>query len=140
MHVFFLHRKLCVGLLLLLVGWLACWQPAIASLMTSTDQSRYSLTDHTLFWQSDEPLTLNELIERDPSFTQTQHKSDLNFGYTPNEVWLRTQVENPTAHSQQWIVEFEYPFLDRVTLHVIREHFNEQKTYTQRSTRRVARC
>lgn len=115
------------GLLLLLAGWAACWQPAVASLATSVDQSRYSFTDHTQFWQSDESLTLNELLERDPSFTEAQHKSDLNFGYTPNEIWLRTEVENPTKHSQHWIVEFEYPFLDRVTLHIMREHFIEQK-------------
>lgn len=127
MHASLLHRQVCLGLLLLLIGWIASWQPAAASLTTSVDQSRYSLTDHTQFWQSDAPLTLDELLERDPSFTQAQHKSDLNFGYTPDEVWLRTQVENPTAHTQRWIVEFEYPFLDRVTLHVMREHYNEQK-------------
>ncbi|WP_085918240.1 sensor domain-containing diguanylate cyclase [Halomonas sp. CSM-2] len=125
MYSCFLHRKVCVGLLLLI--WITCWQPAVASLVTSPDQSRYSLTDHTQFWQSNESLTLKELLERNPSFTQAQHKSDLNFGYTPDEVWLRTQVENPTEHSQRWIVEFEYPFLDRVMLHVMHERYNEQK-------------
>ncbi|WP_244511348.1 diguanylate cyclase [Vreelandella arcis] len=96
-------------------------------LSTSSEQSGYSLTRHTQFWHSDEPLTLDELREREPPFTQAHHKSDLNFGYTPNEVWLRTQIKNPTVQSQDWIVEFEYPFLDRVTLHVLREHFSEQK-------------
>ncbi|KPQ28661.1 diguanylate cyclase (GGDEF) domain-containing protein [Halomonas sp. HL-93] len=114
-----------MGLFVLFVGWVACWQPAFASLSTSHDQSRYSLTSHTQLWHSDESLTLNELLERDPPFTRATHKSDLNFGYTPNDIWLRTQIENPTAHSQHWIVEFEYPFLDRVTLNVLREHFSE---------------
>lgn len=128
MQAYCLSKNTYARVLLLLVGCLLCWQEAIASLSISPEKSRYSLTPHTQFLHSDESLTLDELLARNPAFTQAHHKSDLNFGYTPNEVWLRTQIENPTQHSRDWIVEFEYPFLDRVTLHVLREHFSEQMT------------
>ncbi|RBI68813.1 GGDEF domain-containing protein [Vreelandella sulfidaeris] len=109
------------GLLLLLaVFYIPCVQ-ANTLLSASPSQASYSLAPYTEFWHEDEqPVTLNDLLSQPRRFEQAQQAEDLNFGYTPHDVWLRTQVHNDSPEAQRWIVQFEYPFLDYVTLYTLR--------------------
>ena len=118
-------KRLTVGiytglLLLLAVFYTPCVQ-ANTLLAASPNQASYSLAPYTEFWHADEqPVTLNDLISQPRRFEQAQLAEDLNFGYTPHDVWLRTQVHNDSTEAQRWIVQFEYPFLDYVTLFTLR--------------------
>nr|WP_290825620.1 diguanylate cyclase [Halomonas sp.] len=90
----------------------------------------YSLVPYSEFWHANEQtLTLSDLDSRSPSFTQAHRIADLNFGYTRHDVWLRTHVHNDSAQEQRWLIQFEYPFLDHVTLYTVRQ----QSTDTQRN-------
>ncbi|HSP31765.1 MAG TPA: 7TM diverse intracellular signaling domain-containing protein, partial [Halomonas sp.] len=114
------------GLLLLLAG---CWMPlshANTPLSVSPDQESYSLAPYNAVWHADEkPITISNLLSQPPPFEQTHHAEELNFGYTRHDVWLRTQVHNDSLNAQRWIVQFEYPFLDYVTLYTLRQHFSD---------------
>ncbi|BBI59981.1 hypothetical protein HSBAA_12870 [Vreelandella sulfidaeris] len=90
-------------------------------LSASPSQASYSLAPYTEFWHEDEqPVTLNDLLSQPRRFEEAQQAEDLNFGYTPHDVWLRTQIHNDSPEAQRWIVQFEYPFLDYVTLYTLR--------------------
>jgi two-component system, sensor histidine kinase LadS len=114
------------GLLLLLMVCYAPFAHAYTLLSASPSQTSYSLAVHSEFWHADNnALTLDDLFTYPPSFTQAQHATDLNFGYTQSDIWLRTHIHNDSAQDQRWIVQFEYPFLDHVTLYTLREQSTE---------------
>lgn len=62
-------------------------------------------------------LTLADIRRNDSAFTPVRQSADLNFGYTTAPTWLRTELTNTTGRTQRWMVMFEFPFLDRVTLY-----------------------
>lgn len=110
------------GFLLLLA---VCFMPlaqASTPLSVSPNQAIYSLAPYNEYWQADKPsLSINDLLAQPRPFQPTQDAQDLNFGYTRGDVWLRTQVNNDSPKPQRRIVEFEYPFLDYVTLYTLRQ-------------------
>ena len=110
------------GLLLLLTVCFMPWAQASIPLSASPSQASYSLAPYNEYWHADTPsLTINDVLAQPRPFQPTQDAQDLNFGYTRGEVWLRAQVRNDSPSPQRWIVEFEYPFLDYVTLHILRQ-------------------
>ncbi|BBI48976.1 hypothetical protein HORIV_13970 [Vreelandella olivaria] len=114
------------GLLLLLTVCFMPWAQASIPLSASPSQASYSLAPYNEYWHADTPsLTINDLLAQPRPFQPTQDAQDLNFGYTRGEVWLRAQVRNDSPSPQRWIVEFEYPFLDYVTLHILRQQGND---------------
>ncbi|MGP9766954.1 7TM diverse intracellular signaling domain-containing protein [Halomonas sp. AOP13-D3-9] len=118
------------GLLLLLAVCFMPWAQANTPLSASPSQASYSLAPYNEYWHADKTsLTINDLLAQPRPFQPTQDAQDLNFGYTRGEVWLRAQVRNNSPTPQRWIVEFEYPFLDYVTLHTLRQ----QRSDMQRS-------
>lgn len=122
MHAQRLTAGVYTGLLLLLAVCFIPWAQANTALSTSPNQASYSLAPYSAFWHADESsVTINDLLSQPRSFTPTHQPQDLNFGYTRGDVWLRTQVSNDSPEPQRWIVEFEYPFLDYVTLYTLRQ-------------------
>ncbi|SDL96583.1 diguanylate cyclase (GGDEF) domain-containing protein [Franzmannia pantelleriensis] len=117
-----LTPRLFVGVLLSL-----CWlsQAALAdhpTLALSSEQERYSLDPYTAYVADPHrTLTLEALLSDPIVFTPAQQRSDLHLGYTPAPMWLRAELRNASDLPQQWIVQFEYPFLDYVRLHVVRD-------------------
>jgi diguanylate cyclase (GGDEF)-like protein len=123
MHRQRLKAGVYTGLLLLLLGCFVPLAQATTTLYASPNQSSYSLAPYSEFWHAeDNALTLGELLSRAPAFEPTHNATDLNFGYTQDDVWLRTQIHNNSAQAQRWIVQFEYPFLDHVNLYTLRQH------------------
>lgn len=125
MHARRLTVGIYTGLLLLLAGYCVPWAHANTLLSASPDQASYSLVPYSAFWHADEQTTtLRDMLSQAPHFEQTHDPEDLNFGYTQQDVWLRTQVHNDSPQAQRWIVQFEYPFLDHVTLYTLAQSFN----------------
>ncbi len=126
MHARRLTVGLYIGLLLILAG---CWLPGAhaATLLTvSPNQASYSLAPYSEFWHAaNRSTSLDDVLNLSPDFEQAHYVEDLHFGYTRRDVWLRTQVRNPSVASQRWIVQFEFPFLDYVTLYTLRQHFSD---------------
>ena len=126
MHAQRLTAGVYTGLLLLLAVCFMPWAQANTLLSASPSQASYSLAPYNEFWHADEQsVTLNDLLAQSRTFTPTHQAQDLNFGYTRGDVWLRTQVRNDSSEPQRWIVEFEYPFLDYVTLYTLRQQLRD---------------
>lgn len=122
MHVRYLTAGFYTSLLLLLSVCLASWAQANTILLASPNQESYPLASNSVFWHtSEQNVTLNELLAQPPVFEPSSHAEDLNLGYTQHDVWLRTQVRNDSSEAQRWMVQFEYPFLDHVTLYTLRQ-------------------
>lgn len=122
MHARYLTAIFYTGLLLLLSVCLASWAQANTILLASPNQESYPLASNSVFWHaSEQNVTLNELLVQPPVFEPSSHAEDLNLGYTQHDVWLRTQVRNDSSEAQRWMVQFEYPFLDHVTLYTLRQ-------------------
>ena len=130
MHARRLTAVVYTGLLLLLAGY---WVPAVQAntlLSVSPNQASYSLAPYSEFWHAnDEAISLEHLLSDPPEFEQSYRSEDLNFGYTQGDIWLKTELRNSSPEIQRWLVQFEYPFLDYVTLHTLRQ----QGIITQRS-------
>ncbi|CAD5274744.1 MULTISPECIES: sensor domain-containing diguanylate cyclase [Halomonadaceae] len=126
MHAQRLTAGVYTGLLLLLAVCFMPWAQANTLLSASPSQASYSLAPYNEFWHADEQsVTLNDLLAQSRTFTPTHQAQDLNFGYTRGDVWLRTQVRNDSSEPQRWMVEFEYPFLDYVTLYTLRQQLRD---------------
>ncbi|MFS8150555.1 diguanylate cyclase [Vreelandella titanicae] len=126
MHAQRLTAGVYTGLLLLLAVCFMPWAQANTLLSASPSQASYPLAPYNEFWHADEQsVTLNDLLAQPRTFTPTHQAQDLNFGYTRGDVWLRTQVRNDSSEPQRWMVEFEYPFLDYVTLYTLRQQSSD---------------
>ncbi|EHK62345.1 diguanylate cyclase [Halomonas sp. GFAJ-1] len=79
----------------------------------------------TSYWHDTQGLSLPALLALNPAFEEVQTKRDLNFGYTQSDIWLRTQLHNDSDEAASWLVQFEYPFLDHVTLYTLRGQLSE---------------
>ncbi|WP_404376975.1 diguanylate cyclase domain-containing protein [Vreelandella aquamarina] len=101
--------------------------PASASstLSLSPEQPRYALTAASSYWHATEPLTLQALLALNPPFQAADDEPSLHFGYTQSDTWLTTRLHNASPRPTTWMVTFEYPFLDHVTLYTLREQFSD---------------
>lgn len=122
MHARRLTAGVYSGLLMLLAVCFMPWAQASPPLSASPSQASYSLAPYSAFWHAAESsVTIDDLLGQPRPFTPTHQAQELNFGYTRGDVWLHTQVRNDSPEAQRWIVEFEYPFLDYVTLYTLRQ-------------------
>lgn len=102
------------------------WAQANTPLSASPSQASYSLAPYSKFWHAEEqPVTLSDILSKPFPFEQAYQAEDLNFGYTRRDVWLRAQVRNASPKAQRWIVQFEHPFLDHVTLYTLRQQISD---------------
>jgi diguanylate cyclase (GGDEF)-like protein len=109
-------------LMLLLAGYWMPFAQANAFLSLSPHQASYSLSANSEYWHAtNKAITLEKLLADPPEFEQAHHAEDLNFGYTQSDVWLKTELHNGASAPQRWLVQFEYPFLDYVTLYTLRQ-------------------
>jgi diguanylate cyclase (GGDEF)-like protein len=63
---------------------------------------------------------LDEIRKRSADFISVNNRRQLNFGYTDDAYWLRLEIQSQLLQSQLWILEFEYAYLDDVSLYVVR--------------------
>ncbi|MFC7369338.1 diguanylate cyclase [Vreelandella zhaodongensis] len=117
--------RLPAGLLALFLSWFPLASNAATTLTASPEHASYSLNTVSSYWHASEPLELESVLARAPTFQPVQHTSDLHFGYTQNDTWLKTHIHNASPIPARWYVQFEYPFLDHVTLYTLREQLSE---------------
>ncbi|MGM0832802.1 sensor domain-containing diguanylate cyclase [Halomonas qinghailakensis] len=113
-------KRLPAGLLVLIISW-HTQSSAAATVVVSSEQARYDLNEVSGYWHTSEPLNLDDVLALSPSFQPVRQTSDLHFGYTQNDTWLKTQLHNSSPLPTTWMVKFEYPFLDHVTLYTLRD-------------------
>ncbi|MCO7241423.1 MULTISPECIES: diguanylate cyclase [unclassified Halomonas] len=121
------HRWLKRFLTSLLIGLLSwCSQvSATDTLSISPEHAHYSLNEVTRYWHIEAPLTLRDVLEQAPEFHPVVSDSALQFGYTQGDTWLTARLHNASPRPATWMVKFEYPFLDHVTLYTLREQFSD---------------
>lgn len=62
---------------------------------------------------------LDDLRPRPEAFRTTQDPQDLHLGYTRDTVWLRLDVASTASQPAEWLIAFEYPYLERVVFHKV---------------------
>ena len=62
-------------------------------------------------------LELEQVIAQPSAFHSASERTGLNFGYTHDRVWLKTELVSTAQTHTNWIVEMRYPSLDRVSLY-----------------------
>ncbi|XKF06125.1 sensor domain-containing diguanylate cyclase [Vreelandella venusta] len=117
-------KRFLTVLLIGLLSW--CAQVSAANTLTITpEHTHYSLNDVTDYWHTETPLSLREVLVHAHAFQPVESASDLHFGYTQGDTWLITRLHNASPRPSTWIIKFEYPFLDHVTLYTLREQFSD---------------
>lgn len=88
------------------------------SLQPDVATQDYALDTYTAYYHDTSgELKLADIRRKNAAFTPVKTPDDLNFGYMTSPTWLRTRLTNTTGRTQQWMVMFEFPFLDHVTLY-----------------------
>ncbi|CAH1041831.1 diguanylate cyclase [Halomonas sp. TD01] len=117
-------KRLPAGLLVLIISW-HTQAIAATTIVVSSEQTRYDLNEVSGYWHTSKSLNLRDILALSPSFQPVHHASDLHFGYTQSDVWLKTRIHNESPLPTTWMVKFEYPFLDHVTLHTLRQYSSD---------------
>lgn len=119
-------RRLALCLLALCQCFLVLSAHAEA-LQPSVATPDYVLDTYTAYYHDTSgELTLADIRQNGSAFTAVRRSDDLNFGYTTAPTWLRTELTNTTGRTQQWMVLFEFPFLDHVTLYRVGKTASQQ--------------
>jgi signal transduction histidine kinase len=64
-------------------------------------------------------LSLREVMETSAPRFRTAGSEGLSFGYVRSAYWLQFQVENPSKHADDWLLELAYPHLKDVDLFAV---------------------
>ncbi len=107
---------------LLIIAW--CCLPGIASgesvLRVRDQQQRYSLNAYIgVLEDRDAHLTIDDVRQPEQAGRFLPHANDSsNVGYTRSAYWARIRIVNESA-SPIWLLDVDYPLLDRIDLYVI---------------------
>lgn len=113
-------------LCLVVLSFSGCLQASAANTLSiSPEHARYSLNDVTRYWHTETPLTLRDVLAHTKDFQPVTSDDDLHLGYTQGDTWLTARLHNASPRPATWLVTFEYPFLDVVTLYTLRAQFSE---------------
>ena len=117
-----LVRRLTIALVLLagLALLISAAQAAnVLSLRDGTEH--YALGRHLVYLEDKSGrLTLDDIIEGKadkpfaPIFAETP-----NFGFTESAYWLRLDLANLNSPISEWLLETQYPLLDRIDLYLV---------------------
>lgn len=70
-------------------------------------------------WYEDKTaqLNLNDILSKEYSerFVINQ-KENLSFGYTSSSIWLQIKIKNLSNDKQNWLLNFDYPLLDKIEI------------------------
>ncbi|SDT87789.1 diguanylate cyclase (GGDEF) domain-containing protein [Halopseudomonas salegens] len=60
---------------------------------------------------------LDDVHRSEVTWQAASNRSDLNFSYSEDAVWLRLSLKSTTSRDQIWFVHFPYSSLNRIELH-----------------------
>jgi len=116
-----LNKKYPLLMLPLICWLLTCLAFPAAAVVVNADDQEIVLDLHSRYLVDvGGRATLAEIRSRDAEFAAIDDRRQLNFGYTRDAYWLRIELQPEITHQQQHILEFEYAYLDDVTLYVVR--------------------
>ncbi len=123
------HRLTAVFSLALLAGPMSsrvASQPALV--LDSTVAGRHFGGHQSVFEDVEGARSIEEVSGGAPGVTFTPIASDSpGFGFSKSAVWLRLRVDNPTAHTREWLLEIAYPHVDVLELYVPAPHGGFEK-------------
>ncbi|MFV0489874.1 MAG: 7TM diverse intracellular signaling domain-containing protein, partial [Vibrio fluvialis] len=64
-------------------------------------------------------LTIQDVLRRSNQFKTTMHTQEMNFGYTDSAIWLKLDLSSEFTTSQNWVLEFQYAYLDDVRFYIV---------------------
>ncbi|WP_304641093.1 7TM diverse intracellular signaling domain-containing protein [Pseudomonas sp.] len=105
------------------------WLPFLAGPVAAEPPSRLALNEIEgsralsarigLLRDASGEIFLDDLLPRADAFQTTSDAQDLHLGYTDDAVWLRLDVTSTADQPRQWLIAFEYPYLERVVFHQV---------------------
>lgn len=102
---------------LLMGGWMLAW--AQAGLVLRADQLAIDPWAQVRVLAEDgAPLGVNEVLKRLAEFRPPQDPK-YNLGMRREAVWLHIPVEVPRSDAGRWILDVDYPSLDRIDVYVV---------------------
>ncbi|SFM24545.1 diguanylate cyclase (GGDEF) domain-containing protein [Halopseudomonas yangmingensis] len=115
-------QRFCLQLLallcLLLAGLLPGAQANSQVLQLDASETRISLLPWISYLRDPQgELELQQIIAADDSFRHAGQRSDINFAYTSDHAWLRLNLQSTATQTSRWVLEMQYPSLDRVWLY-----------------------
>lgn len=82
------------------------------------EDAKVNLTDNfALYYEDDEPLTIDQILERQQSF-QWFMGGNPNFGFRDNGLWLTNKLSN-VSNLQSWVFNIEFSQLDKVDFYLV---------------------
>lgn len=113
-----LAAKLVAGLALLVACLAFAGNGSADSPALALDaQQRIDLQPHFEFARTPRETGFDQLSEQTPVWHPAASRSDLNFGYTLDAVWLKLRLRSTAEQPTTWKVHFSYSSLDRIELH-----------------------
>ncbi|WP_136254442.1 diguanylate cyclase [Onishia niordana] len=88
---------------------------------TTAAGSAPHLASVAIFHDQSGELEAADLMIREEDFREIKARSDLQIGYVRHPVWLRLQITSADQETQEAILRFLYPLLERVSLYEIRD-------------------
>ncbi|EOG9061831.1 7TM diverse intracellular signaling domain-containing protein [Vibrio fluvialis] len=64
-------------------------------------------------------LTIQDVLKLSHKFKTTMHTQEMNFGYTDSAIWLKLDLSSEFKTSQNWVLEFQYAYLDDVRFYIV---------------------
>ncbi|UAW98805.1 diguanylate cyclase [Halopseudomonas nanhaiensis] len=89
-------------------------EPAVLEL---GDQAQVNLHPYLAYTRTSRDAGFAQLEHGSPVWSLASNRDDLNFGYTPEAVWLKLRVRSSSDEPASWRLHFGYSSLDRLELH-----------------------
>ncbi|GAA6131247.1 diguanylate cyclase [Halopseudomonas sabulinigri] len=129
-----------------LLGCLLLLLSLNASAFEVPPAERINLSDQlATYRQPGQPITLEAAQQayQSGAFTAPSHRATAsNFGLTTDQIWLRIELDTPTALPPRWLLEVAHASLDKIDLYLVREgeptlhqHSGDQISFDQKPIR-----
>ncbi len=119
---------------------LAAWGlPAHANrLQLDTEHAAVQLTPYyQLFVDNTGKTTIDDILTPDsPVLFSELPEHNANLGYHKEVHWFKVEIDNPTPHDINQLLEFSYPLLDQISLYLVNRNSHRiLASYTSGDTR-----
>jgi serine phosphatase RsbU (regulator of sigma subunit) len=113
-----MRRVLLLPLLVFLLCFKVIAQQQDVVVLNDEHQS-IDISPYFSYWIDESgTASIQDVMQADHRGQFRKHeKKVINLGFFAKPVWLKVQVSNQAIHIREWLLEFNYPLLDSVTLY-----------------------
>ncbi|WP_415054842.1 7TM diverse intracellular signaling domain-containing protein [Halopseudomonas sp.] len=101
--------------------WLTCISSSLyaapGTLFLTGSEQHIPLQPWVEYRQTPRDLTYEQLLESHEIWTAGSNRSDMNFGYTQDAVWLKLNISSSAQRDTLWHLHFPYSSLNRVDIY-----------------------